>query len=43
MPVKLCELIRDFTRGKSFADYDADPLLRAAVEREFITICEALL
>jgi uncharacterized protein with HEPN domain len=35
-------LLEDFTQGKSFADYQADALLRAAVEREFIIIGEAL-
>ena len=38
-----CQLLDDFTRGKSFADYQADALLRAGVEREFITIGEALM
>ena len=37
-----CRLLEDFTRGKTFADYQADPLLRAGVEREFITIGEAM-
>jgi uncharacterized protein with HEPN domain len=37
------QLLEDFTRGKSFADYQSDDLLRAAVEREFITIGEALM
>jgi uncharacterized protein with HEPN domain len=37
-----CRLLDDFTRGKSFADYQGDALLRAGVEREFITIGEAL-
>ena len=37
-----CVLLQDFTRAKSFADYLADPMLRAAVEREFIIIGEAL-
>ena len=36
-------LLRDFSRGKSFDDYQADALLSAAVEREFIIIGEALL
>jgi uncharacterized protein with HEPN domain len=35
-------LVEDFTRGKSFAEYETDSMLRAAVEREFITIGEAL-
>jgi len=38
-----CRLLEDFTRGKSFADYQSDDLLRAGVEREFITIGEALM
>jgi len=38
-----CRLLEDFTRGKSYADYQADALLRAGVEREFITIGEALM
>lgn len=38
-----CELIADFTRGKSFTDYEVEALLRAGVEREFITIGEALM
>jgi uncharacterized protein with HEPN domain len=38
-----CRLLGDFTRGKSFSDYQSDDLLRAAVEREFITIGEALM
>ena len=28
-------LLAQFTAGKQFADYDSDPMLRAAVEREF--------
>jgi uncharacterized protein with HEPN domain len=36
-------LLEDFTRGKSFADYQADALLRAGVERQFIIIGEALM
>ncbi len=35
------ELILQFTRGKSHDDYLHDELLRAAVERQFITVGEA--
>jgi uncharacterized protein with HEPN domain len=36
------ERIARFTAGKRFADYDADEFLRAAVERQFEIIGEAL-
>ena len=36
------ELVLKFTEAKTFADYEADELLRAAVEREFMIVGEAL-
>ncbi len=39
---KAAELIEEAAAGKSFADYEADALLRSAVERQFEIIGEAV-
>lgn len=40
--VQAARLLRQFSSGKSYADYTADPLLRSAVERQFEVIGEAV-
>lgn len=35
-------LLREFTDGKTFADYESDAMLRSAVERQFEVIGEAM-
>ena len=36
------DLLAEFTRAKSFEDFQSDPMLRSAVERQFEVIGEAL-
>ena len=39
---RACDLLGEFTAGKTFDDFESDPMLRAAVEREFEIIGEAV-
>ncbi len=39
---RAAELLAEFPEGKSFAQYQADAMLRSAVERQFEIIGEAL-
>ena len=40
--LKACEAIFEFTKGKDFASYEADLLLRSGVERQLMIIGEAV-
>ena len=40
--LEACRLLDEFVAGKAFADYQADAMLRSAVERQFEVIGEAL-
>ena len=39
---RAADLLIEFTTGKTFADYERDAMLRAAVERQFEIIGEAM-
>ena len=40
--LRACETLAQFVEGKQFADYDANLLLRSAVERQLMIVGEAL-
>jgi uncharacterized protein with HEPN domain len=37
-----CGLLSSFLEGETFADYEANPMLRSAVERQLMIVGEAL-
>lgn len=39
--LRAAELVSDFTDSRTFADYQADAMLRSAVERQFEIVGEA--
>ena len=39
---RAAELVRTFTRGRTFEEFESDPMLRSAVERQFEIVGEAL-
>lgn len=40
--LRAADLVRQFTSSRSFGDYESDPMLRSAVERQLEIIGEAL-
>lgn len=39
---RAAELVSSFVAGRTWEDYESDPLLRSAVERQFMIVGEAL-
>jgi uncharacterized protein with HEPN domain len=37
-----CRLILDFTQGQTFTAYQSNPMMKSAVERQFITVGKVL-
>jgi uncharacterized protein with HEPN domain len=40
--LQACDLLEEFTHGKTFEDYENDALLQSAVERQFMIVGEAM-